>query len=69
MKISKIYFLYLFILVALILSLYLSLFLPIQKIQPIYYKLAIDIQNNNYTDKFWAFGYPALISGYIMNIG
>ena len=53
--------------IAFILSLYFSLFLPIRNLQPIYFDVAIDIQNNNYTEKFFAFGYPALISGYIMN--
>ena len=67
MKINKIYFLCLFMVIAFILSLYFSLFLPIKNIQPIYFDVAIDIQNNNYTEKFFAFGYPALISGYIMN--
>ena len=67
MTVNKIYFLYLFIVIAFILSLYFSLFVPIQKIFPVYYELAVDIQNNNFTEKFYAFGYSALISGYIMN--
>ena len=67
MKINKIYFLYLFIVMAFFLSLYLSIFVPIQKIQPAYYDLALAIQNNNFQNTFYAFGYAALISGYIMN--
>ena len=67
MKINKIHFLFLLMVMALILSLYLSLFVPINKLQASYYDLAIDIQNNNFTNTFLPFGYPALISGYIMN--
>jgi len=52
---------------ALFLSLYLSIFVPIQKIQPAYYDLALAIQNNNFPNTFYTFGYAALISGYIMN--
>ena len=67
MKVNKIYFLLLLIVMALFLSLYLSIFVPIQKIQPIYYDLALAIQNNNFPNTFYTFGYAALISGYIMN--
>ena len=67
MKVNKIYFLLLLIVMALFLSLYLSIFVPIQKIQPVYYDLALAIQNNNFPNTFYTFGYAALISGYIMN--
>ena len=67
MKVNKIHFLLLFIGIAIILSSYFALFVPIQMGQPIYYKLATDILNNNFTYTFLPFGYPAFISGYIMN--
>ena len=75
MKVNKIHFLLLFIGIAIILSSYFALFVPIQIGQPIYYKLATDILNNNFAYSLMLksnlthlpFGYSALISGYIMN--
>ena len=44
------------------LAIYFAIFFPIINMYPAYYDLAIDIQNNNYTNLFIPFGYAAIIS-------
>ena len=62
MKINKIHFLFFLIILAFGLAIYLALFAPIIKMQPTYYDLAIDINNNNFTNVFIPFGYASIIS-------
>ena len=62
MKINKIHFLFFLIIMAFCLAIYFAIFFPIINMYPAYYDLAIDIQNNNYTNLFIPFGYAAIIS-------
>ena len=62
MKINKIHFLLFIVITAFCLAIYLSIFNPIINMYPAYYDLALEIQNHNFSSKFRAFGYSALIS-------